>query len=220
MMIIDALSPNYSTRNGAAVDMLVLHYTGMQSGMDALLRMQDPTPGKRVSAHYMVEENGQIFRLVEEAHCAWHAGVSEWRGEGDINARSIGIEIVNPGHEFGYRPFPPEQMDAVLGLCQAIIARHGIEARHVVGHSDIAPVRKEDPGELFDWAYLAAQGVGLWPKAQANGVVAAKLAEYGYDIADLSAAIIAFQRHFRPEKLSGEWDAECASLLAGLLAMV
>lgn len=211
-------SPNFNERAGQEVDMLILHYTGMQSGEEALARMCDPLA--RVSAHYMVHEDGIITSLVAENMRAWHAGVSQWRGHTNINSRSIGIEIVNPGHEFGYRPFTPPQMQAVAHLCGEIITRHAIPARNVVGHSDVAPTRKEDPGELFDWAWLAEQGVGLFPKASGGHATEKDLARYGYDTQDMEKAIIAFQRHFRPNYLSGSWDKECGSLLAHLLSIV
>ena len=154
-------SPNFDRRGGVPVSILVLHYTGMQSGAEALARLCDSA--SKVSAHYVVEEDGGVYALVAEEHRAWHAGVSSWHGETRVNAASIGIEIVNPGHEFGYRPFPRVQVEAVIALCRDILSRHEIPARNVVGHSDVAPMRKEDPGELFPWAWLAAQGVGLWP---------------------------------------------------------
>lgn len=227
--IISHPSANHDARDGQVVDMLVLHYTGMKSGADALARMCDPTA--KVSAHYLVEEDGRVFQLVPENCRAWHAGVSSWRGHTNINQRSIGVEIVNPGHEYGYRPFPQAQMQSVIGLCKEILARHPIPARNVVAHSDVAPMRKEDPGELFDWAWLAREGVGLWPAAgcllpDSEKVafdllsVGGQLAAYGYDIADLTKTIIAFQRHFRPAALTGEWDAECEQLLAELLKKV
>lgn len=157
-------SPNFGERK-APIDMLVLHYTGMDTAQAALERLADPTLGDaRVSAHYLVDEQGQVFQLVDEQKRAWHAGESYWRGQTDINSRSIGIEIANPGDV----PFPPAQMAAVAGLCKEIIARHGIPSWNVVGHSDIAPGRKADPGELFDWKWLAQQGVGLWPEAKAE----------------------------------------------------
>ncbi len=141
--------------------MLVLHYTGMQTAAAALARLCDPAA--KVSSHYLVDEDGAVHALVEEQNRAWHAGVSFWRGATGLNDRSIGIEIVNPGHEFGYRPFPPVQMRAVRALCHGILARWpGIVARNVVAHSDIAPNRKQDPGELFDWRGLAQAGIGLW----------------------------------------------------------
>ena len=158
-------SPNFDARAGA-VDFLVLHYTGMQSCEAAVARLCDPVA--KVSSHYVVDEDGTTYALVGEEKRAWHAGVSYWRGVRGLNDRSIGIEIVNPGHEFGYRAFAEAQMAAVLELSRGIIARHGIEARNVVGHSDIAPDRKQDPGELFEWKWLAGNGVGVWTDEVAN----------------------------------------------------
>lgn len=235
MKISELPSPNFDSREGHAVDMLVLHYTGMPTAQEALDRMRDPAA--KVSAHYAVDEDGSIYRLVKENCRAWHAGVSFWRGATNINQRSIGIEIQNPGHEFGYRPFPAAQMKMVAWLAKDILSRHEIPARNVVAHSDIAPARKEDPGELFDWQTLAKLGIGVWPKPVDGGrwtddekttppssVIrhpsAAALADYGYDTADLPAAITAFQRHFRQKSLTGQWDSECAGLLAALHALV
>jgi len=155
-------SPNFDHRPaGRRVEMLILHYTGMTSAAAALDRLCDPAA--KVSAHYMIEEDGTVWRLVPEAMRAWHAGVAFWRGERDINGLSIGIELVNPGHEFGYRPFPEPQMAALETLARDILARHPIPPDQVLGHSDVAPSRKLDPGELFDWPRLARAGIGLWP---------------------------------------------------------
>ncbi len=208
-------SPNHDSRDGHSVDMLVLHYTGMRSAEEALSRLRDPHA--KVSAHYVVDEDGSIYTLVPEDRRAWHAGVSGWRGHANINQRSIGIEIVNPGHEFGYRPFPEAQMQSVITLCREILSRHAIPARNVVGHSDVAPARKEDPGELFDWKRLAEAGVGLWPVPSQPDLLAAALAEYGYDMSDRQKAITAFQRHFRSAALAEKWDRECGLILRGLL---
>jgi N-acetylmuramoyl-L-alanine amidase len=217
--IIQSPSPNFDSRQGYVVDMLVLHYTGMPSGDEALARLCNDA--SNVSAHYVVQEDGRIHALVPESKRAWHAGVSHWRGETNINQRSIGIEIVNPGHEFGYRPFPKVQMEAVAALCHDILERYPIPSRNIVGHSDIAPNRKEDPGELFDWKWLAAQGIGIYPdRPQVAGEDAGALAEYGYDMSVPNKAITAFQRHFRPKRLTGVWDAECAGLLAALFLML
>lgn len=221
--MIETPSPNHGPRAvGLPIDMLVVHYTGMTSADAALERLCDPAA--EVSAHYLIDEAGVVHRLVAEERRAWHAGVSMWRGETDINGRSIGIELVNPGHEFGYRPFPDAQMDAFRSLAFEIIARHPIEARNVVGHSDVAPTRKSDPGEFFDWQGLAAAGIGLWPMPadhleQDQGRTATLLGEIGYDIGDLSAAIRAFQRHFRPARPNGRMDPETARLVAGLHAL-
>jgi N-acetylmuramoyl-L-alanine amidase len=231
--IIERPSPNHDERGGP-VDTLILHYTGMQSAEAALDRLCDPVAA--VSSHYVVEEDGTVFRLVPEDRRAWHAGVSFWRGHSALNARSVGIEIVNPGHEWGYRDFPALQMASVCDLCLGILARHPIPARNVVGHSDVAPDRKDDPGERFDWAGLAENGVGLWPRdapdlgttgavrdaAQLRPVRAA-LAEIGYRVAAegsldpaLATVLRAFQRHWRPEAVTGQADD---GTLVRLLAM-
>lgn len=224
-------SPNHASREGQQVDMLIMHYTDMESAGAALAKLCDPAPGGRVSAHYLVDEDGTVFALVDESETAWHAGLSSWRGNTNINQRSIGIEIANPGHRLGYRPFPEAQMQSVITLSKGILSRHAIPARNVVAHSDIAPERKRDPGELFDWAWLSREGVGLWPLAGNRGqwtgdsrdalsTVHRLLSTYGYDISNIEAAITAFQRHFRPKNLSGKWDEECGMLLAALLSMV
>jgi N-acetylmuramoyl-L-alanine amidase len=215
--ILATPSPNFDARpDGTDIDMLVLHYTGMRSAAAALERLCDPEA--RVSAHYLIDEDGAVHRLVPEAMRAWHAGVSFWRNHTDINGRSIGIELVNPGHEFGYRAFPEPQMEALIGLAKGILARHPIPARNVVGHSDVAPDRKEDPGELFDWTRLARHGIGIWPEPDANAGADAMgmLADYGYDIS-AAAVVTAFQRHFQPHKLDGVIDDETRALLGGLL---
>jgi N-acetylmuramoyl-L-alanine amidase len=221
--IIEALSPNYDERRPhAPIDILLLHYTGMQSGAAALERMTDPAA--KVSAHYMIEEDGTIYRLVAEAHRAWHAGQSFWAGERDINSRSIGIELVNPGHEWGYRPFPTPQMQALLGLATELLARHSIPPERVLGHSDVvANPRRTDPGELFDWQLLAKHRIGLWPQVtEADRVkqdAVYLLARYGYltgDAAQDHHSFTAFQRHFRPQAITGEVDTETTALLAAL----
>jgi N-acetylmuramoyl-L-alanine amidase len=235
LAISERPSPNHDARPDATPsDILVLHYTGMRSGADALGRLRDPDA--RVSAHYVVDEDGGILRLVPEDRRAWHAGISWWRGLTDLNDRSIGIEIVNPGHEWGYRPFGALQMAAVCDLCLSILSRHPIPARNIVAHSDIAPDRKQDPGELFDWEGLAANGVGLFPAGvpdlgtggvvrDAAGLrdVRRALADIGYRVAPegaldpaLSAMLRAFQRHWRGEAVTGQADA---GTLARLLAV-
>ena len=213
-------SPNFQPRpDGMPVDMLVLHYTGMPSADAALRRMCDPAA--EVSAHYMIDEQGFVTQLVAEEHRAWHAGKSFWRGHTDINGRSIGIEIVNPGHEHGYGAFPEAQIASLIRLSRDILARWPIAARNVVGHSDVAPARKQDPGELFPWRRLAGEGIGLWPAPVAEGGdVAAGLRDYGYGWevdAELPLVVTAFQRHFRPQRCDGQVDAETSSLLQGLL---
>ncbi len=221
LRIRDLPSPNHDERPaGLPVDTLILHYTGMRSGSEAIARLREPS--SRVSCHYLVEEDGAVFRLVEEGRRAWHAGVSHWRGHTLLNGRSIGVEIVNPGHEWGYRPFPALQMGAVAELCRGILARHPIPARNVVAHSDVAPDRKDDPGELFDWQSLAAEGVGLWPEDRPpEGHPLALLGAVGYRT-DLPLPVLlrAFQRHWRPERVDGAADAATLGRLAGLAASV
>jgi N-acetylmuramoyl-L-alanine amidase len=222
-------SPNFDQRPGA-VDMLILHYTGMQTAAAALDRLCDPVA--RVSAHYLIEEDGTVWRLVAEERRAWHAGVSSWRGRTDINAVSIGIELVNPGHEFGYRAFPEAQMASLEALARGILARHAIPARNVVGHSDVAPLRKQDPGELFDWPRLARAGIGFWPDFTASAAPIASIAAaqealtaIGYGCprsgvldAETRAVITAFQRHYRPARCDGALDDGTASRIAALAA--
>jgi N-acetylmuramoyl-L-alanine amidase len=200
--------------------MLILHYTGMRSGAAAIDRLCDPAA--KVSAHYVVEEDGRVFRLVPEARRAWHAGISHWRGASGLNARSIGIEVVNPGHQHGYRPFAALQMAALCDLCLGILARHPIPAWNVVGHSDVAPDRKEDPGEFFDWEGLAAHGVGLWPReaGRAGGDALRLLGTIGYRT-DLPLPVLlrAFQRHWRPGRVDGLADAATLARLHAVAAI-
>lgn len=220
-MIVDRPSANFDARpEGAAVDILVVHYTGMGTAEAALDRLMDPAA--KVSAHYLIDEDGTLYRLVEEDRRAWHAGVASWRGATDVNARSIGIELVNPGHEFGYRPFPEAQTGALIDLAADIVARHRIPARNVVGHADVAPRRKMDPGELFDWPRLADGGIGLWPEESDTCImdpeeVKAMLAEVGYETENLHLTLKAFQRHFRPARVTGRIDFETARRLKSLV---
>jgi N-acetylmuramoyl-L-alanine amidase len=229
MRMIDRPSPNHGARSGP-VDMLVLHYTGMRSAEAALERLCSPEAA--VSAHYLVAEDGTVWRLVAEERRAWHAGASSWRGCSDVNGAAIGIELVNPGHEFGYRPFPEAQMAALEALCRDILARQEIPARHVLGHSDVAPQRKQDPGELFDWPRLARVGIGLWPAdpmpATPASVAEAQrlLAAIGYDAprtgaldAETALVVAAFQRHFRPSCCDGTLDRDTGGRIAAVAAL-
>lgn len=222
--MISPRSPNHDARPaGQTIDLLLLHYTGMRSGAAALDRLCDPTA--KVSAHYLIEEDGRAVALVPEARRAWHAGVAFWSGARNINARSIGIELVNPGHEWGYREFPSAQMESLLRLARDILSRHAIAANRVLGHSDVAPTRKQDPGELFDWAMLASQGIGVWPgerpsrrgRPTRDAAMLDLLSRIGYEVAAPEAAIVAFQRHFRPALLDGRPDAECSEIADALL---
>lgn len=220
-------SPNYGPRSpDAPIDILLLHYTGMKRAAAALDRLCDPAA--EVSAHYLIDENGTVWQLVDEAERAWHAGAGWWHGETDINSRSIGIELANPGHEWGYRPFPPAQMQALAELAAGIMERHPIPPERVLGHSDVAPRRKIDPGELFDWRWLAERGIGVWPEPEVGEAVDPAdierlLARYGYGVpstgcpdGDLRTATAAFQRHFRPRRVTGEADPDTCARLAGL----
>ena len=215
--------------------MIVLHYTGMRTAAEALERLCDPA--SEVSAHYVIGEDGTLHPLVPEDKRAWHAGKSHWAGLTDINSASIGIELVNPGHEFDYRPFPPQQLQKTVSLCKTIIEKYNIKPHHILGHSDVAPARKVDPGHLFPWQALAEQGIGLWPQATAMDRDAAAdlqndtdafhalLCGYGYDPeADFEDVLTAFHRHFCPDKFQN-WDdrppadaASAATLLALLRA--
>ena len=219
--IIAAPSPNFDDRL-KPVSMIVLHYTGMQDAPSAIARLRDPEA--KVSAHYVVAEDGVTLQLVEEDKRAWHAGRSHWREWDDVNDISIGIEIVNPGHEFGYRPFPDEQIASVIALVASIKERYAITRGNIVGHSDVAPARKRDPGELFPWHSLARLRLAL-PRPTKNlmdpmwseGGFLLALERFGYDVTEPMAAIMAFQRRFRPELIDGEIDAECRMILLALL---
>ena len=243
-------SPNFDART-RPVDLIVLHYTGMQDAETALARLTDPAPAaghypgpwqsedvapdaplSRVSAHYVVDETGQIYALVPEEHRAWHAGASSWEGDGDVNGRSIGIEIVNGGHDFGLPEYPDAQIDGVARLLKDIFSRWPqLKAKRVVAHSDIAPERKADPGEKFPWKKLAAAGVSVWPEYVATQLdnddpvsdVQQHLAFIGYNVKQsgymdeaTKAALVAFQRRFRPADVSGAIDDETRLLLISL----
>jgi N-acetylmuramoyl-L-alanine amidase len=233
-------SGNYGERrNSRAPDMIVLHYTGMADGRMAVHRLT--TVGTEVSAHYIVLEDGRIIQSVSESHRAWHAGASAWAGETDINTCSIGVEIINGGHDYGLPAYPLRQIAAVIALCKGIMIRRNIPRHRVVGHSDISPGRKQDPGEKFPWALLAASGVGQYvPPAKivpgpTMAVGAAgdnvrslqeALASYGYGVTvsgiyDFATVevVSAFQRHFRPELIDGIADVSTVTTLKNLLAV-
>ncbi len=241
MNTIEAPSPNFDARRGPP-DMILLHYTGMRSGEAALERLRDPET--RLSSHYMIEEDGRVYRLVPEERRAWHAGQSWWRGERDINAVSIGIEIVNPGHEWGYRAFPDAQIEALMALIGDIRSRWQVPDARILGHSDVAPARKTDPGELFPWRALAGAGHGLWfepaperikalgaplgPGDEGLGVhvLQAGLHRLGFEPQpsgryddETRITVEAFQRHWRPERVDGIADGETRARLVGLLQL-
>jgi N-acetylmuramoyl-L-alanine amidase len=233
-------SPNQSERkDGALPDMIVLHYTGMRDNEAAIRTLCNPV--SEVSAHYVVLQDGYIVQLVAESRRAWHAGVSYWAGQTDINSCSIGIEIANPGHDHGYPDFPRRQIAAVTALCRSILARHQIPADRVLAHSDIAPARKQDPGEKFPWKLLAESGIGLWVKpapliqmgqiyvlGDTNPAIEETqrlLARYGYGVTPTGYldsptrdAVAAFQRHFRPMRVDGVLDVSTTTTLKALLA--
>ena len=232
-------SPNHEPRrDGRQIDMLILHYTGMESAeaaLDWLTRQES-----EVSCHYLVDEQGRIAQIVAESERAWHAGQSRWAGETDINSCSIGIEIHNPGHDFDYPDFPDAEMRAVEALCRDIMSRHAIPPHRVLAHSDVAPGRKRDPGEKFDWRRLARAGIGLWvppapveddqglgPGDEGTKVEALQrdLLAYGYGVevtttygTGLEKVVEAFQRHFRTARIDGRADASTLDTLARLLA--
>ena len=204
-------SPNFDERY-CAIDMVILHYTGMQTGTEALARLCDPAA--KVSAHYLIEEDGRVIGLVDENNRAWHAGVAMWKGQDNINARSIGIEIVNPGHEWGYRAFPDVQITSVLGVLKGIVTRWKVAKNRIIGHSDVAPGRKEDPGELFPWDRLAREdlAIGFFPNENdafetGTGIpyeaALEALSAIGYDApkGNHAAALLGFQRRFCPQEL-------------------
>ena len=220
--MIDRPSPNFGDRPaGRNIDMLILHYTGMKTAEESLARLCDPAAA--VSAHYLIDEDGTLYRLVAETGRAWHAGVSHWAGETDINSCSLGIELQNPGHEFGYRAFPDAQMTTLTDLCTDILSRHAIPPERILGHSDVAPLRKEDPGELFDWRRLAKAGIGRLPTVTAGRnktnieEARALLTTIGYDPAvPFAEILIAFQRHYRQPNIDGRLDNETMKLIRAL----
>lgn len=218
----EMLSPNWNERS-LPVSMVVLHYTEMKPVETALARLCDPDAG--VSAHYVITEEGEVIRLVPEDKRAWHAGVSFWRGHKDVNSASIGIELDHPGHALGYRPFAEAQIDALIPLLHRIIKTHDIPRANVVGHSDVAPARKIDPGELFPWDRLAGYGLCL-PRPERldrgdpfdnDAAFYLALERFGYDITDGHKAVEAFQRRWRPERIDGEIDGQVRAILFQLL---
>ncbi|MTI08458.1 N-acetylmuramoyl-L-alanine amidase [Curvivirga aplysinae] len=222
--IIQHPSPNYGDRrDGKKISLLILHYTDMLSSQAALDRMCDPS--SEVSAHYLIDEDGQIHQMVDEKKRAWHAGISFWHGETDVNSISIGIELANPGHSNGpLQSFPEKQIKSLIELTKDICIRHDIPIANVIGHSDIAPGRKVDPGPLFPWKALSKEKLAIWQNddlstfhmANDEKVIAGALAKLGYDVSDIKQAISAFQLRFRPNKYDGEFDQETGQILAAL----
>lgn len=234
MNLIPYSSPNFDERDPAVpLQFVVLHYTGMKNGTEALERLCDVK--SKVSAHYVIEEDGRVFKLVDDGKRAWHAGKSTWHGITDMNSASIGIELVNPGHQFGYRPFPASQITALKELLGGLVKQHGLSpTKSLVAHADIAPNRKEDPGELFPWQELATAGFGLWPQPQESDYghaddseVQNMLGAIGYDCPRSGAydretrpALIAFQRHYEPNNLTGTPERETIARLRALVRML
>lgn len=239
--IIHRPSPNWNERrHGAPPDMVILHYTGMISAAAATERLCDPA--SRVSSHYLIDREGTIVAMVPEELRAWHAGVSSWHGDADINSRSIGIELDNRGHAHGYHDYPEVQMAALLGLLEGICSRHAIAPGHLLAHSDVAPARKQDPGERFDWRLLAREGFGLWvppepiegPDGLAQGDTGPQVrtlqrafAGFGYGLEstgvfDLSTrqVVEAFQRHWRQTLVDGRADASTMGTLRRVTAAI
>jgi len=198
MHIISHPSPNFNERL-RPLEYIVLHYTDQMNVEQTLDALCDPV--RQVSSHYVIDYDGTIYHLVDDEKRAWHAGKSFWRGIDDMNSASIGIEIENTGHQYGYKEFTPEQIEAVIALCQNLVQKHGLNARNVIGHSDVAPTRKQDPGHLFPWQRLYEAGLGMWPRALVSASMNVPeaeiaLAKIGYDVSDFNAALLAFQRHF------------------------
>ena len=231
-------SPNIGPRRGIArPELLILHYTGVETAQAACAWLCNPASG--VSCHYLVDEKGSITQMVDETLRAWHAGVSRWKSCADINSASIGIEIHNPGHDLGYADFPSAQIEGLIRLCRDIVVRNGIVAENVLAHSDVAPLRKKDPGEKFPWATLHEAGIGHWvmpapvttgqglkpgDRGAAVGALLRNLSSYGYgltpgDVFDptVAAAVTAFQRHFRPSRVDGIADHSTLETLNRLL---
>ncbi len=227
-MAIERPSPNFDERRaGARIGLIVLHYTGMRSAEAALGRLTDP--GSRVSCHYLLDEEGRLYRLVPENRRAWHAGRGGWRQESDVNSVSIGIELQNPGHEWGYRPFPSPQIDALLELLGTLLRKYRLEPEAVIAHSDVAPDRKQDPGELFPWPVLARAGLSIWPLHPVPAPVDAlrarvQLTRIGYRVepprCGLARVVRAFQRRFRPRRVDGILDTETMGLLDAVDSLV
>jgi N-acetylmuramoyl-L-alanine amidase len=234
--IIECPSPNHGERAPGPIDILLLHYTGMPDAEAALARLRDPE--SEVSSHYFVFEDGRIAALVPEELRAWHAGIASWGGAADINSRSIGIEIANAGHPGGMPPYPAAQIAALTELCRAIVGRHPIPPHRVLGHSDVAPGRKLDPGETFPWAALAAEGIGLWTEPPLPGeawlqrgdagseveALQGLLALYGYGVGvngrygkRTENVVAALQRHFRPARVDGRADTGTLATLRQML---
>ncbi len=208
MKMLNAPSPHFNDR-ALPIDSIILHYTDMPGVEETLAWFRNPA--SQVSCHYLIDEKGQVYQLVDEDKRAWHAGQSFWKGCTDMNSCSIGIELANPGHSHGYLPFPQVQIEALIKLCQNLVKKWGISPSRVLGHSDVAPRRKQDPGHLFPWEILAREGLGLWPNQRETlneeGLMQ-MLSEIGYETISPFHTLLAFQRHFQSHKVDGSADDE------------
>lgn len=219
MKILKVVSPHFNERL-LPIDSIVIHYTDMISAQETLSWFLDPL--SQVSAHYLIDEEGQIYHMVEEDKRAWHAGESFWQGCRDINSCSLGIELANPGHSHGYKAFPETQITALIKLCKSLKDRWNIPSARILGHSDVAPRRKQDPGHLFPWDRLAQEGLGLWPQERVEirkGNILTMLSQIGYEVISPGDTILAFQRHFQPHKLDGVLDQETHALIQRILPL-
>ena len=211
MEIIDRPSPNFGDRAaGASVDLIVLHYTAMPDAESALTRLCDPEC--EVSCHYLIARDGALYRLVDEEKRAWHAGEGAWAGQGDVNSRSIGIELDNDGAS----PFDEALMTSLEALLVDLMERHDLPAKAVIGHSDMSPARKQDPGRRFDWQRLAAENLSVWPEPSMRGAFMRDAAHFGYPVeAGQEAILEAFRQRFRPDA-TGPLNPADEALMAGL----
>ena len=237
MKIKKIFSPNYDRKKRAlnSVQILVFHYTGMQSERESIKKLCNPN--FKVSSHYLINRRGKIFSLVQNRYVAWHAGKSCWGRHKNLNKNSIGIELVNKGHQFGYTSFKKKQISSLVNLCKKLIKKYKIKKKNVIGHSDIAPLRKIDPGEKFPWKYLAKNKVGIWHDYEPNLLrkfrrtkvlipqdkkrFVKNLNKIGYCLSAHNKpffikTISAFQRHFRKELINGILDKECLMIAQNL----
>ena len=238
MKIKEIYSPNFDTkkRTKKLIKFIIIHYTGMQSERESIKRLCNVR--SKVSSHYLINKKGKIYRLINDSDVAWHAGKSYWKKYKNLNKNSIGIELVNKGHKFGYENFSNKQISSLLQLCKVLILKYKIKRRNIIGHSDIAPLRKSDPGEKFPWEYLAKNRIGIWHNHKPNFLkkirkvnVSKKtdfknflhnLSRIGYYSKYkkkffLSKLIKAFQRHFRKELINGFLDKECLVISENLI---
>ena len=237
MKIIEIFSPNYDRKKRTvnSVQFIVFHYTGMQSERESIKRLCNPNT--KLSSHYLINRRGKILRLVQDRHVAWHAGKSCWGRYKNLNKNSIGIELVNKGHQFGYTSFKKKQISSLINLCEKLIKKYKIKKKNIIGHSDIAPLRKIDPGEKFPWKNLAKKNIGIWHNCQLNLLKKSRksklftrkdrtqfiknLNSIGYCFSFkkksyFNKTLQAFQRHYRKELINGVLDKECMIIAQNL----